>query len=110
MKQTVYLSDFRSAFHAHDRQNQFSYEGLGILFDYLEQYEQDVGEELELDVIALCCEFAESTPEDIAADYDIDLEGVDEDDIAQAVMDWLCDTTSVCGQTSTGAIVYNSCF
>lgn len=110
MKQTVYASDFRDAFRAHDRQNQFSYEGLGILFDYLEQYEQDCGEELELDVIGLCCDYAESTPEDIAADFDIDLEGVDEDDVAQAVMDWLCDSTSVCGQTSTGAIVYCSCF
>lgn len=110
MKQSVYLSDFRSAFHAHDRQNQFSYEGLGILFDYLEQYEQDVGEELELDVIALCCEFAESSADDIARDYDIDMEGIEPDMVQQAVVEWLCDHTSVCGETSTGAIIYNSCF
>lgn len=110
MKQTVYESDFRSAFHRMDRGTQFSYEGLGILFDYLEGFEQDTGEEIELDVIALCCEYAEETPEDIAASYDIDLEDTDEDDHAQAVMDWLCDHTSVCGQTSTGSIIYCSCF
>jgi lysine/ornithine N-monooxygenase len=111
MKQTAYESDFRDAFRAHDRAEQFTYEGLGILFDYLEQYEQDTGEEIELDVIALCCEYAESTPEDIADDYSImDALEADEDDKAQIVMDWLCDHTSVCGQTSTGAIVFCTCF
>ncbi len=110
MKQSVYLSDFRTAFHNMDRGEQFSYEGLGVLFDYLEQYEQGTGEEMELDVIALCCEFAEETPEDIAASYDIDLSDVDDDEHGQAVIEWLDDHTSVCGQTSTGSIVYCTSF
>jgi hypothetical protein len=38
------------------RADQFSYQGLCALFDYLD----DIGSpEIELDVIALCCEFAE---------------------------------------------------
>ena len=41
------------------RPNNFSKAGLFALFDYLEQLEDDIGEETELDVIALCCEYAE---------------------------------------------------
>jgi NAD(P)-dependent dehydrogenase (short-subunit alcohol dehydrogenase family) len=50
-----------------DRKDQFSYEGLELIFDYIEEYEQETGEQIELDVIALCCEWSEDTPEDIAA-------------------------------------------
>ena len=41
MYQRVNFSDFRQAFHNHDRGNQFSYEGLKALFDFLEEQEQD---------------------------------------------------------------------
>ena len=58
MKQTVNIYDFERAFKNCDRDN-FSYEGLKALFEYLEEYEDSTGEELELDVIALCCEYAE---------------------------------------------------
>ena len=57
MKSTVGLSDFRDAFQI--RKENFTYEGLEALFDYLEQYEEDTGEEIELDVIALCCDYTE---------------------------------------------------
>ena len=40
-------------------QDEFSLGGLMALWDYLEEYEDSVGEELELDVIGLCCNFAE---------------------------------------------------
>lgn len=106
MKQTVDFQTFRDTFRAYDRVDQFSREGLELLFDYLEQYEDETGQEIELDVIALCCDYTEDTPENIAENYDIDLDGVDEDDIAQAVMDYLCDNTTVLGQTDSGAIVY----
>ena len=106
MKQTVYLSSFRDAFIKAGRKDQFSYEGLGLLFDYFEQYEDDTGVEVELDVIAICCEDSEDTPEEVAQSYDIDLDGVVEDDIPQAVMDYLCDNTTVVGVTSTGSIIY----
>ncbi len=57
MKSTVSLSDFRDAFQV--RKENFSYEGLEALFNYLESYEEDTGEEIELDVIALCCDYTE---------------------------------------------------
>jgi hypothetical protein len=70
MKTTVNFSDFQDAFRRFDRQNQFSRAGLVALFDYLEGIEQDTGEEMELDVIGLCCDFMEfDTAEDAAREY-----------------------------------------
>ena len=59
MKQNINESEFRTAFHRMGRGEQFSYAGLSALYDYLEDYEESTGEEIELDVIALCCEYAE---------------------------------------------------
>jgi len=58
MKRTVNMYDFERAFKDFDRDN-FSYDGLKALFEYLEEYEDGTGEEVELDVIALCCEYME---------------------------------------------------
>lgn len=59
MKQTVNVHDFRKAFFDYERGDNFSYEGMAALFDYLEQLEEDTGEEMEIDVISLCCDFTE---------------------------------------------------
>jgi len=59
MTQSVNQFDFIDAFKKMGRSNQFTRLGLFALFDYLEQYEDDTGLQLELDVIALCCEYTE---------------------------------------------------
>jgi|TARA_R110000851_G_scaffold318503_1_gene482394 hypothetical protein len=59
MKQSINMYDFERAFKNFERMNNFSYDGLKALFEYLEDYEEDTGEEIELDVIALCCDYAE---------------------------------------------------
>ena len=58
MKQTVTERTFKDAFKA-IRPNNFSWAGLGAMWNYFEQYEADCGEEKELDVIAICCDWAE---------------------------------------------------
>ena len=98
MKQTVNFSAFVDAFRAHDRQDQFSYEAKRALFDYFEQYADETGEEVDLDVIAICCEYAEDSPDDIRANYSIDAD--------QDVIEYLNDHTSVIGVLSNGDIVY----
>jgi hypothetical protein len=104
MKTTVYLNEFRDYFNQ-IRPNNFSYEGLGILFDYLEEYEESTGEELELDVIALCCDFSEEDFTDIAKSYDIELdEEEDEEDQMQTVADYLTEEGVYIGQTGTSII------
>ena len=58
--------------------NNFSYEGKRALFDYLEQLSEDIGENIELDTIALCCEYSEySDMEEIKAQYP-DIETIEE--------------------------------
>lgn len=67
---TIDLYDFRRAFADYDRADQFSYEGLEALFDWLEELSVETGEPYELDVIALCCEFTEySDLSEIQANY-----------------------------------------
>jgi len=101
MKQTVYISDFRSAFHTVGRGSQFSYEGLEVLFDYLENWESDAGEDLELDVIELCCEFAEGSWQDIAENYSIEIDtNQDEDEQAEQVRQYLEDEGVLIGEVS----------
>jgi hypothetical protein len=71
MYQTIGKCQFHDAFKSLGRDNQFSYEGLDALYDYLEQYEEDTGEKIELDVIALCCEYSEyDNLEQFRNDYD----------------------------------------
>jgi hypothetical protein len=83
MKQTVNITDFRRAFHDYGREDNFSYEGLEVLFDYLSELEDDTGEELELDVIACCCDYSEELYSDIAQNYNIDLSAADGDEDAE---------------------------
>jgi hypothetical protein len=58
IKQTVNFSQFCDSF-SDTYKNNFSYEGKRALFDYLEQLSEDTGEDIELDTIALCCEYTE---------------------------------------------------
>lgn len=105
MKTTVSRYYFERAFQEAGRENQFSYEGLSVLFDYLEDYEDSTGEEIELDVITLCCDYNEDTVKAIADNYSIDLsECEDEDEERDTVRDYLNDNTTIAGETSDGFV------
>jgi len=68
--QTVNEHDFRQAFIDYNRGEQFSYNGLTALFEWLEELAEDTGTPYELDVIALCCEFTEyENLQEIQANY-----------------------------------------
>ena len=95
-------SQFRDQFHRCGRGDQFSYEALGLIFDYL----NDCGSDVELDVVGVCCEFAEDTPEAIADSYSIDTEGLNEGEVVDAVMSFLDNHSVTVGITSSGAFVY----
>ena len=112
MKTTISLYDFRREFEQ-CRPNNFSYEALGLLFAYFEELEESMGEEIDFDVIAICCDYSEDTVANIARDYSIDLNDADPEDdnyadqCRQIVFDYLSDRTSVVGDTADG-IVYLS--
>lgn len=96
MKQTVYLSDFRDAFKRMNRADQFSYDGLECLFDYLTELER-CDDEYELDVIGLCCDFAESTAQEIASDYQIDYDS--DENLSEHVREFLDNEGVLIGET-----------
>jgi hypothetical protein len=104
MKTTVSKYDFERAFIDANRKDQFSYGGLAVLFDYFESYEEETGQEIELDVIAICCDYTEDNPDDIISNYSIDVEGLDDDEKIEAVRDYLNDNTQLVGETSTGFV------
>ena len=101
MKEQVNFCDFTDRFRSHDRQDQFTYEGKKALFDYLEEIEEGCDTEIELDVIALCCEYSEYESAVACIDdcgYDCDYkEDQDDDEDAQEeyALDWLRDQTQV---------------
>jgi len=64
MKQTVNLYDFMDAFRKMDR-DYYSYEGYEALFDWYEELDPD----FELDVIGICCDWTEYTPEELENNY-----------------------------------------
>ena len=69
MKSNVNFSDFVDSF-SETYKNNFSYEGKKALYDYLIDFEDGTGEELELDPIAFCCEFTEyDNLEELQASY-----------------------------------------
>tara|TARA_Y100000310_G_C19953351_1_gene477870 strand:+ start:134 stop:460 length:327 start_codon:yes stop_codon:yes gene_type:complete len=77
MKDTINKDQFISWFRSSDTyRDNFSYEGLSALFDYLEEMEESTDAELEFDPVALCCEYAEyESLNDLIADY-IDSGGI----------------------------------
>ena len=58
MKKTVSSDAFVREFKE-IRPDNFSLNGLECLFEYIEEMENDIDEEFEFDVIALCCDYTE---------------------------------------------------
>jgi hypothetical protein len=107
MKTTIDFSDFREAFRRYNRESSYTREGLEMLFNYFEELESDLGEEIELDVIAICCDYDENHWEDVASNYSIDLTDYeDEDDKIEAVRDYLTDRTTLVGEPLPGTFLY----
>jgi hypothetical protein len=111
MYQTINFSQFVDAFVARERQYKFAthyedgyvgwYEGLRVLFDYLEEVNDEA---YELDVIALCCYFSHDTALEIANSYGIDVEGMDEADRDDAIREYLDDEGMMIGETEYGFV------
>ena len=84
MKEQVNFGDFLDRFRTMDRDGQFTYDGKKALFEYLEQLEEECDTEIELDVIALCCEYTEyENLEEFQENYSEDFENCNLDDIRE---------------------------
>jgi hypothetical protein len=114
MYTSISLNEFRDAFARMGRDNQFSYEALEVLFDYIEDQERDMGEEMELDVIAICCDFMECGLAELVAMYpdileDEDIEELTDDnevEVLEYATDYLEYNTQLCGLTPQNTFVF----
>lgn len=102
MYQTINFSSFCDAFSSFtDRKDTFSYKGKRALFDYLESVEADTDDKIELDIIALCCDFVE---------YDSVIEAASEYaqfEVENEAMSFLQDNTTVIEVDGGGVIIQN---
>lgn len=105
MKTIITQYTFVDSFRACGRESQFSRTALYALFEYLERVEEDTDTELELDPIALCCEWAEY-PSALAAatDYGF-IDGVDSKD--ESPIEWLMNRTDCVRVWEDGVIIRN---
>lgn len=95
---TLTFSQFVREFEEHGRGDQFSREGLQLLYDYLDELDN-----YELDVIGLCCDYCESTADEAIDDNGLEIEDrdqLDEDELLEAVAKELERYTNVLGTTS----------
>jgi hypothetical protein len=109
MKKTINQRDFNDAFLQMERNDNFSYEGKKALFEWLEFFEQDTGEQIELDVVSLCCDFTEYATALKAVEnyssFEIDNE-LNEKEKEKEALDFLENNTSVIN-FSEGIIIQN---
>jgi len=109
MKKTLDVDDFIKEFKDYNQENNFSPSGLLLLFDFLKNLEEEIGEELELEVIGFCCDFKELTFEKFIEEYSLDIndfvnddevanwEDIGEEELRKIVQDYLQDRTSLVG-------------
>jgi hypothetical protein len=98
MKVTVTENIFRDMMNKSGRGENFSYEGLGELFQYLD--EMDEGEEIEFDPVSIDSQWGEYTGEELLDDYgyllDADeTEDMDEEEVTDLLVDELRNKTTV---------------
>jgi len=69
MKKTLSTNDIANALRD-DKNADWSWNGALALAEYLEECEEDTGEEIELDVVAIRCDFSEyETALEVARDH-----------------------------------------
>lgn len=101
MYQTITESDFIRAFEDMNRENNFSVEGRIALFNFFEEVDPD----MELDVIAICCDYAEyANVKELKEDHSHLLED-EEYDNDEYVLDYFRDQTTTLELKSGGIII-----
>ena len=57
---TITLPMFRDYFYRSEQyKKNFSYEGLGALYNHLWEYCENTGKDIEMDIVAFSCDYAE---------------------------------------------------
>lgn len=117
--ETVSEFMFIDAFRKSDTySNNFSYEGLKALYEYLENLSDDIEENINFDLVAICCDYTEfNTAYDAMYQYqpeDMPIVGEEGDDLVEisektekACMEWLEYRTQVINCENGHIIIQN---
>ena len=107
MKQTVNFRDFKNSFD-NLRPDNFSVDALQIMFEYFENYERDIGEEIEFDPIGICCVYVEEYPHEIVHNYKLekDIDGMDQEELIKFLSEYIEESAIFIGITDNGSFVY----
>jgi hypothetical protein len=107
MKQRINVYQFRDAFLQSDNyKNNFSYDGLTVLFNYLEECEAHGDTEFEFDLVSFAGEFSEGSAREIFDAFDIEPMEDDEGHWL-AVREYLENNGSYIGHTDSTIIYIN---
>ena len=113
MKQTINQTQFIDAFQNRiTYKDNFSYDGLVVLYEYFDRYEEEAGEEMELDVIAICCEYSEMDTTELLQAYNPltisndEFNELSEDVQVKAIEEYLYNETSYIGYTDDKTFIF----
>lgn len=101
-----FIDEFRKI-----RPDNFSREGLEILFEYLTQIEDDTGQQIEFDPIGFCGDYREMTAREVCEEYSISVDkhegGEDEDCYNEPARKFLESEGLLIGSTGTTFLICN---
>lgn len=101
VKKLEFIQEFQAI-----RPDNFSYDGLSALYDNFEEFENDTGENVSFDPIAICCEFSEyDSSLEAAREYEpTGWQAMTEKDGERSALNWLYNHTQVI-QLDNGAVI-----
>ena len=90
---TLDVVEFISLFDRFDRSENFTRRARQVLFDYLDGLSDDIDEDISIDIIGLCCNWAEYSASELLSEYSHMIE--EEDTSAEELVGLLQDATTV---------------
>lgn len=102
VKKLEFIQEFQAI-----RPDNFSYDGLSALYDNFEEFENDTGENVSFDPIAICCEFSEyESALEAARQYTSESAwaAMTHENANESALNWLYDHTHVI-QLDNGAVI-----
>ena len=84
-----------------DRGDSFGYAGWRAIGEYLEELSYNTGEDIEIDIVGICCEYHKAdSAQEVPDQYDTDIdpeewEEMDEEEKLEAIENYLQENTSV---------------
>lgn len=107
MKMTLSVVDFHE-YWPESRKDQFSYEALGAIYDYITDQEECSGIETEFDPIAICCCWTEYNSEyEAAKQYTDQFDSIKDNDERQEAARLYLEERTVVLETENSIVIAN---